>query len=284
MFGISDKGFTVLFDFYRTGIELIKIRFFFAINSILEKIFGNPVLMENSVSASSSNKLFQSSKTCRYIYAMKTAIILGATGLTGGLLLEKLLIDPYFQKIKLFSRSSSEMDSTKIEEHLIDLFQLEKHSEAFKADVVFCCIGTTKAKTPDKETYRKIDHGIPASAAKLAKANGIKTFIVVSAIGANENSSIFYNKTKGEMERDVLNQNIENTFILQPSLIVGNRKESRFGEIMAEGFMKVFGFLVPKKYKMIKAETIAEAMRILAKEGYANKMITSEKIQEIANQ
>lgn len=214
---------------------------------------------------------------------MKTAIILGATGLTGSILLEKLLVDASFEKIKLFSRSSVEKNSPKIEEHLIDMFQLENHSEAFKADVVFCCIGTTKAKTPDKETYKKIDYGIPVAAAKLAKKNGIKTFIVISAMAADANSSIFYNKTKGEMQRDVLQQNIKNTYVLQPSLIVGDRDENRLGEKVATIFMKTFGFLIPKKYKMIQAETIAEAMLVLAKEGNPETIITSEKIQNIGS-
>lgn len=215
----------------------------------------------------------------------KTAIIIGATGLTGSILLEKLLKDSSFEKIKLFSRSSVENNSPKIEEHLIDMFQLEAHSEAFKADVVFCCIGTTKAKTPNKETYKKIDYGIPVAAAKLAKMNGIKTFIVISALGADENSRVFYNKTKGEMERDVLKQGFDcvqpDIYILQPSLIVGERNESRLGENVASIFMKIFGVLIPKKYKMIKAETIAEAMLVLAKEGYSEKIIASEKIREI---
>jgi uncharacterized protein YbjT (DUF2867 family) len=213
---------------------------------------------------------------------LKTAIILGATGLTGSLLLKKLSKDPAFEKIKLFSRSSAAENSPKIEEHLIDMVQLEKYFEAFRADVVFCCIGTTKAKAPDKETYKKIDYGIPVTAARLAKQNGIETFIVISAMGADENSGIFYNKTKGEMQRDVLKQNIQNTYILQPSLIVGDRAENRFGEKIATFFMKAFGFFIPKKYKMIKAETIAEAMLILAKEDYSEKIITSEKIKKIA--
>ena len=211
----------------------------------------------------------------------KTAIILGATGLTGGILLEKLLEDDTYDKIKLFSRSSVGINSPKIEEFIIDMFQLETHSETFKADVVFCCIGTTKSKTPNKDTYKKIDYGIPVAAAKLAKQNDIKTFIVISALGASENSNVFYNKTKGEMQRDVLLQKIKNTYILQPSLIVGDRNESRFGENLAEVFMKVFGFLIPAKYKMIEAETIAEAMSILSKDGYSEKIITSEKIKEI---
>ena len=211
----------------------------------------------------------------------KTAIILGATGLTGSILLDRLLADASFEKIKLFSRSSAEKNSPKIEQHLIDMFQLENHSEAFTADVVFCCIGTTKSKTPDKETYKKIDYGIPITAAKLAKKNGIETFVVISAMGAAANSTIFYNKTKGEMQRDVLAQNIKNTYILQPSLIIGNRNENRLGEKMATFFMKTFGFLVPKKYKMIKAETIAEAMVVLSKKGFSKQWISSEEIKKI---
>ncbi|MCG2429740.1 NAD(P)H-binding protein [Aequorivita xiaoshiensis] len=211
----------------------------------------------------------------------KTAIILGATGLTGSILLEKLLRDDTYDKIKLFSRSSVGISSPKIEEYIINMFQLENHAETFKADVVFCCIGTTKSKTPNKDVYKKIDYGIPVAAAKLAKQNEIKTFIVISALGASESSSVFYNKTKGEMQRDVILQKIENTYILQPSLITGNRNEFRFGEKLAEAFMKVFGFLIPAKYKMIKAETIAEAMRILSKDGYSEKIITSEKIKKL---
>lgn len=214
---------------------------------------------------------------------MKTAIIIGATGLTGGLLLEELLRDASFEKIKLFSRSSVKIEDAKIEEHLIDLFELEKHSDKFTADVVFCCIGTTKAKTPDRETYKKIDYGIPVAAAKLAKQNGISTFIVISALGADEKSNVFYNKVKGEMQRDILNQKFHNTYILQPSLIVGDRNESRLGEDLASVFMRIFGFLIPKKYKMIKAQTIAEAMHIIAKENYSKEIITSDEIREIVD-
>jgi|SRR5690554_618335 len=214
---------------------------------------------------------------------MKTAIIIGATGLTGGLLLEELLKDASFEKIKIFSRSSVKIADAKIEEHLIDMFELEKHSDKFTADVVFCCIGTTKAKTPDRETYKKIDYGIPVAAAKLTKQNGISTFIVISALGADVKSNVFYNKVKGEMQRDILSQKIQNTYILQPSLIVGDRNESRLGEDLASVFMRIFGFLIPKKYKMIKAQTIAEAMHIIAKENYSKEIITSDEIREIVD-
>ena len=213
----------------------------------------------------------------------KTAIILGATGLTGGILLEKLIKDSAFSKIKLFSRSSVDTQNSKIEEHLINLFQLKNHAEQFNGDVVFCCIGTTKANTPDKATYKKIDYGIPVAAAKLCNKNGIETFIVISAMGADAESSIYYNKIKGEMEREVLKQDIKNTFILQPSLIGGKRAEKRPGEKIAQFFARILDFLIPKKYKIINPETIALAMRKLAKKGYDESIITSDKIKEIAN-
>lgn len=212
----------------------------------------------------------------------KTAIILGATGLTGGALLNLLLNDQGYEKVKVFGRSSTEIEHPKLEEHLIDMFALENSKDAFTADVVFCCIGTTKAKTPNKETYKKIDYGIPVSAAKLAKANDIKTFVVISALGADASSSVFYNKIKGEMERDVMAQGIKNTYIMQPSLIGGDRTEKRSGERLAQFFMGTFSFLVPKKYKIIEPKTIAKAMSVVVLAGFSEIRIESDKIKEIA--
>jgi len=212
----------------------------------------------------------------------KKAIILGATGLTGGLLLDLLLNDDRYSKIKLFSRSSVDLQHPKLEEHLVDLFDLQQHSKEFQAEEVFCCIGTTNAKTPDNETYRKIDYGIPFAAAKLCKENNISTFIVISALGANPKSKVFYNKTKGEMERDILAQNIENTYILQPALIAGGRKEKRLGESIAKFFLGILNPILPKKYRSISPETIAKAMVYIANKSHSNVRIESDKIKEIA--
>lgn len=218
---------------------------------------------------------------------MKTAIILGATGLTGGKLLQRLLKDKRYSTIKLFSRSSVKISDPKIEEHLIDLFELEKYEHIFMGDEVFCCIGTTKAKTPDEDTYRKIDYGIPVAAARLAKKNGIPKFLVISALGADADSGIFYNKTKGEMERDVLEQNIPGTYIFEPSLISGDRNEKRFFESLGKQVMKVGNFFLfgpLKKYRSIHPETIALAMIKVANEQYDKKRIESDEIKKIAKQ
>ena len=127
-----------------------------------------------------------------------------------------------------------------------------------------------------------MDYGIPVEAAKLCKQNGINSFIVISALGANAKSKVFYNRLKGEMERDVLAQQIEHTQLLQPSLIVGDRDEKRMGEDLSKKIMKVIGFLIPARYKMIEGKTIAKAMVQMANEPAKETRVPSEEIKEIA--
>ncbi|AXT61504.1 NAD-dependent epimerase/dehydratase family protein [Aquimarina sp. AD10] len=215
----------------------------------------------------------------------KTAIILGATGLTGSILLKMLIEDTRYHKIKLFSRKGCGITHPKIEEHLIDMLQLRDQAEKFTADEVFCCIGTTNAKTPNKELYHQIDYGIPVSAARLCKTNTINTLIIVSALGADSESRIFYNRTKGEMEKAVLEFDISKTHILQPSLIAGKRNEKRFGEYFFKIVMKIMNslFLGPlKKYRSIHPETIVSAMIWLANHEFNEQKIVSDKIKALA--
>jgi uncharacterized protein YbjT (DUF2867 family) len=218
---------------------------------------------------------------------MKTAIILGATGLTGGYLLDKLLSEPNYSKVILFSRSSVNCTNPKLVEHLVDLFKLKDYKEQFKADEVFCCIGTTQKKTPDEETYRNIDYGIPVRAAELCKLNNIPTFSVISALGADPNSKMFYNRTKGEMEEEVLKQGIKNTQIFQPALIAGDRDENRFFESIAKSAMSLINPLLigpVKKYRSIHPKTIATAMHYCANNNCNLTRIESDKIVEIAEE
>ncbi len=193
----------------------------------------------------------------------KTAIIIGATGFVGNRLLQKLIKDDRYETIKLFSRSKIESLPTKVKQFIGDILDLDQFSTDFTGDDMFCCIGTTAKKTPDKTLYRKIDYGIPVSAAKLAKVNHIDTFLVISAIGADKNSNVFYTKTKGEMEQGVLEQNLNKTYILRPAIIGGERDENRTLEKMG---LVVFKLIQPvlvgklKKYRIVNAETIAQAM------------------------
>ena len=220
----------------------------------------------------------------KFIQMKKTAIVLGASGITGSILLQKLLNDSDFEKIKLFSRKPTGFTNSKIEEHIVDLLHLENYKSVFTADVVFCCIGTTKAITPDQTEYRAIDYGIPVTAAILSKENNIPTFIVISALGVSPTSNIFYNRTKGEMEREVLAQKIDNTYILQPSLIDYARK-GRIAEQIGVYVMRVLNsFLIGslQKYRSISPVHIAETMLQLTKKNFPLQRIESDKIKLIA--
>lgn len=211
----------------------------------------------------------------------KTAIILGATGLTGSLVLEQLLVDDRYERILLFSRSSCGVDHPKLTEYLGDLLHLEEFKEQFKGDEVYVCIGTTRKKTPDPDQYRKIDFGIPVQAAQLAKENGIKGMAVISAIGADSNSSFKYNRIKGDMEKAVMEVGIPRTYILRPSMIAGDRKEHRSGERIGLKIFKALQFLFIgklKKYKAVDANAIANKMIALLNSDEASSIIESDHI------
>lgn len=212
----------------------------------------------------------------------KTAIILGATGLTGSIVLEQLLQNKDYAKIKLFSRTSCGLKHDKLEEHLGDLLQMDTFKDDFTGDEVYVCIGTTKKKTPDRDTYRKIDIGIPVHAAKLAKENGIKKIAVISAIGADPESSITYNQIKGEMETQVQHVGVEQTFILRPSMIAGNREEYRFGEKFGLTVFKALQFLFIgplKKYRAVQASDIAKKMIELCTSEAPSRIVESDEIK-----
>ncbi len=215
----------------------------------------------------------------------KSAIILGATGLTGKVVLRELLDDPRYAKVKVFSRSPTGMHHPKLEEHLGKLLQLEDFEKQFTADEVYCCIGTTKARTPDREQYRKIDYGIPVAAASLARINKIGCFLVISSLGASAGSRIFYNRTKGEMELAVLEQHLPRTYILRPSLIAGKRREKRPGEWLARQLMKVLNLVLVgplDKFRSVSPHNIARAMIWLANNSWEKVVIPSDEIRKIA--
>lgn len=215
----------------------------------------------------------------------KSAIILGATGLTGNLLLQTLLKDDRYEHISLFSRSTCGITHIKLTEYLVDLFQLKQYKDTFVADEVFCCIGTTKAKTSNMKTYTDIDYGIPVMAASLCKENSIETFVVISALGAKKNSKIFYNRIKGSMEVAVLALKLKHTYILQPSLISGERTEKRLGESIMKIVMSILEPILKlgdlEKYQLIHPQIIANCMVWIANHDFPSGRITSKTIQEI---
>lgn len=211
----------------------------------------------------------------------KTAIIIGATGLTGGLVLDQLLSNENYSRVKVFVRRSTGRVDAKLEEHIVDLHLLEDVKEEFIADELYCCIGTTRKKTPDREEYFSIDYGIPVAASRIAKENGVEVMAVVSAVGANPSSSVFYNRTKGEMERDVLSVGIEHTYILRPSIIGGERHEKRLGERIGQLLFKILNPLFigkMKRYRLVQAEDIALRMIELCNSDQPTQIVESEDI------
>lgn len=194
---------------------------------------------------------------------MRKAIIAGATGLIGGELLILLLESSDYQEVISISRREMPVQHKKLVQLIINFDELEKYADTLKGDVIFCCLGSTRKKTPDLSVYRMIDHTYPLQLGEIAKANHIKQYHLVSAIGANANSSNFYTKMKGETEADLAHLNLPCLNIYQPSILTGDRKESRPLEKFSIALMKVFNPLMLgslKKYRSIPAATVARAM------------------------
>lgn len=193
----------------------------------------------------------------------KKAILIGATGLIGADLLKKLLASENYEKVLVIARKSIDVSHSKLNQLVINFDELGKHEAGIVGDDIFCCLGTTAKKTPDKTLYKKIDYQYPLDVAKIALKNGAKSYHLVSAMGANVKSSIFYNRTKGEVERDLEKLNFDSTHIYRPSLLDGSRSEQRFAEKTMNVLMRLFNPLLIgslKKYRSIKIEKVASAM------------------------
>jgi len=194
---------------------------------------------------------------------MKKAILFGASGFVGKYLLENLLLSDIYHEVTIVVRKPLNIQHPKLNIVLADYHSLAQNKEYLVGDDVFISLGTTKKKTPDEKEYYQIDHDYPVLAAQLTKANGATSVCLVSAVGANANSSIFYVKTKGEAERDVIAVDFEHTHIFRPSMIMGDREESRSLEKVFINLFAVINLLLVggmNKYKGITAKDIAKAM------------------------
>jgi len=168
----------------------------------------------------------------------KTAIVFGATGLVGNLLIEELINSADYLAIKIFVRQTTGISEPKVEEIIADFSNLAPYSQKITGDDLFICLGTTINKAGSLANMEKIDRDLPVQIAKLAQNNGLKNIAVVSSIGAAETSRNYYLRIKGEMETDILKLNFENTAIVRPSMLLGERKEKRIGEIVGKVVMK----------------------------------------------
>lgn len=192
---------------------------------------------------------------------MKTAIVIGATGLVGKELVKRLLTDPYFVKVKIFTRRGSGLTHDKLEEYIIDFEQADRWRDLVRGDVLFSTLGSTIKQAGSKLAQYKIDFTYQYQFAQIASKNGITSYVLVSAIGANPKATFFYNRMKGELEEAVKALPFESIHILRPSVLVGNRQKNRIGEKIASSLLILLnslGFF--KAYRPVSAESVAQSL------------------------
>lgn len=195
---------------------------------------------------------------------MKKAVVFGATGLIGSYLLKELLNSTDYEVVTVVVRRKLTIHHPKLKLLIGDYHSLPSLKEDIKADEVYITLGTTKNKTPDQRAYYEIDHDYPVLAAKIAKEQGATAVFLVTAVGANPSSGVFYLRTKGEVERDLIAQGFDHTHIFRPSMLMGNRDENR---PLEKFFMVIWWFIGPlligkglEKYRGIAGERVANAM------------------------
>lgn len=186
----------------------------------------------------------------------RTTLLLGATGLVGRELLGLLLEDEGYGHVTVVGRRATGNTHPKLSERVFDLAEMQRHPDAFAADAIFCALGTTIKTAGSRERFRVVDYDYPLMAARLGKEQGATHYLIVTALGANARSRIFYNRVKGEVERDLLALNYPRTTIARPSLLLGDRQEVRLGE---RGFKRL-GWLMPPAYKPVHARDVAAAL------------------------
>ena len=217
---------------------------------------------------------------------MKTALVFGSTGLVGGHLLDQLIKNENYNKIKLFVRSEIIINDLKVEIVKTDFNNMEKHKEEMTGDHCYFCIGTTKQNSPDKNEYRRVELDLPKQIAQITKSNSVNSFVFVSSGYADPNSSGDYLKFKGLVEEELKRLSFNKLGIMRPSFLIGDRKEKRLGEKLGIFVFKLLSplFLGPlKKMKPIQSEKVAKAMIKISNGDFRQQVFESNEIVEISN-
>jgi uncharacterized protein YbjT (DUF2867 family) len=199
--------------------------------------------------------------------AARTAVLLGASGLVGGHCLRELLVAGDYGRViaivrRNLSLASNQSHIEKLEQRVVDLSSVSPDDFAGVNDV-FCALGTTIAKAGSQSAFRAVDYEMPMRAARAAKEAGVEQFLLVSSIGANPETSNFYLRTKGELERDLATIGFKALHIFRPGLLLGSRQEFRFSEAIAQRigpFLNAAMWGPLRRYRSIRAERVAKAM------------------------
>jgi uncharacterized protein YbjT (DUF2867 family) len=216
----------------------------------------------------------------------KTALIAGATGLVGGLLLELLLMSENYERVIALVRRRLMVAHPKLVEIRVDFENLESASGYDNVSDIFCCLGTTIKKAGSQEAFEKVDLGYPLRLARKAVDNGGEQFCIVTALGADPESRVFYNRVKGKVEEAIRTLPFKSIHILRPSIILGQRQEFRFIERAGIGAMRMCSPLMVgkfRKYRPIEAHHVAQAMVAAVQSGAAGHHVyESDVIHDMA--
>ena len=213
----------------------------------------------------------------------KTVLLVGATGLVGGHILNHLLENETYERVIALSRSAlpgAEAFST-LDNRIVDFGRPDEWRDQVAADQTICALGTTIKKAGSREAFRQVDYEYPLMVARAALNAGSSHFLLVSAMGADANSSVFYNRVKGELEAAIFRLGFPRVSIFRPSLLLGDRREFRPGEAVGQVLGRWFGFAVPKRYRPVHARTVAAAVvRVAAADAAGNRVLASDAIAE----
>ena len=216
---------------------------------------------------------------------MKTAIIFGSSGLVGNYLLNLLIKDNYYSKIKIFVRNKNIFKNSKVEIIYMDFRKIDDYSHLIKGDDCFFCIGTTKKDTPDKNKYRIVEYEIPVKIASVAKKNNITSFMYLSSLGSTTKTKNIYLKNKGEAEEALKILNFSRLSIIRPSLMLGYRNKFRLGEFIGQLIFKNLSFLFQgslKQYRAIDSKNVAKAMVYISKNDFKDIYFDSSNLENLS--
>lgn len=205
---------------------------------------------------------------------MKTALVIGATGLVGNHITKKLLDNNNYSKVKVFVRRSIGFQHPKLEEHLVDFEFLKNWRVDLTGDELYSALGTTIKKAGSKISQFKIDYTYQYEVACAASDNGIKKYLLISSIGANHKSKNFYLSIKGKLEEDNQKLAFEKIFIFRPSFLAGERGEKRIAESIGIKIAGATTKVIPAlhKYHPVEAEKVAEFMIKTANKNFEERI------------